>query len=93
MERVHFFSGSSSVVTPQKVALFRLLDPLGAVEVDLLRVCCEATRVDFTAVESSLVISAMISSILFFSVAMPVTLVVAASSSASMSSTSSSDSP
>lgn len=74
------------------MAPFHLLDPLGAMRVDLVGVCYEATGAGFTAVEPSAVISAMMSSRLFFSVAVQVTLMPAASSSASISSESSLDS-
>lgn len=91
MGLVHFCSSFSGVATPSEVASFRLLDPLGAVGVDLVGVCCKAAGAGFVAVEPSLVISAMMSNRLFFSAAVRVTLVAATSSSASMSFSSSSD--
>lgn len=69
MDRVRFCSGSSGAITPVEVSHFYFMDPLGAVGVHLLGVCCEAARADFAAAESSPMISAMISSRLFFSVA------------------------
>lgn len=86
MGLIYFCFGSSDAVAPLEVAPFRLLDPLGAMRVDMVGVCCEATGAGFTAVEPSSVISAMMSSRLFFSVAIRVTLIAAASSFASISS-------
>lgn len=69
MDRVCFCSSSSGAVAPPEVAHFLLLDPLGAVGVDLLGVYWEAVGADFSAAEPSPLISAMISNRLFFSMA------------------------
>lgn len=92
MGLIYFCFGSSDAVAPIEVAPFRLLDPLGAMRVDLVGVCCEVTGEGFTAVEPSTIISAMMSSRLFFSVAVRVTFMAAASSFVSISSESSLDS-
>ena len=88
---IHLCSGFSSVATPLKMAHLRLLDSLKDVQGDLVGIWCGAARAGFVAVEPSAVISAMMSSKLFFSVVVRVTPVAAASSSASISSRSSSD--
>ena len=73
MVLVRLCSDSSGVVAAQEVAPLCLLDPLGAVEGDLVGFWCGAAGAGFVAAESLAVILAMMSMRHFFSVAVWVT--------------------
>lgn len=65
--------------------LFRLLDPLGVVGLDLVGIYCEAAGASIAIAEPSTMISVKMSNMLFFFAVIRVTLVAAASNSISRS--------
>ena len=83
--------GFSGAVAPLEVAFLHLLDFLGVTAGNLIIVWCGATGLGSAETEPLTVVSAMMSSMLFFSVAIQVTLVASTSNYSLISSRSSPD--